>query len=380
MNQISCTIIGGGPAGLAVAGRLAQQGISARLLEKGPVPGWSWVNHYDRLRLHTIKAYSHLPGMAFPAEYPQYVPKDLFAKYLQDYARKFDLNPEVNTEVNSIKRVSEGWEVSTKQSRFISRYLVIATGYNRVPIMPVYDGLDNYQGIIMHSKSYKTGLDFKGKRVLVVGMGNTGAEIALDLLEQGAAPEISIRNPVNIIPRDFFGRPAQKTAILLNKLPEKLRDHLGNILQRLAIGDLSPYGIPSPKYAPTYQVRNYARIPVIDLGTVKAIKEGKIKVNKGIASFHSKSVRFTDGKSQQFEAVVFATGYHAGVPSFFPEIAPYLNNKGQPEQISYTALSNLFFIGFAAPSTGILRSICQDSETIAAELIKATKASHLATT
>lgn len=366
-----CCILGAGPAGLAVAGRLAQANIPFRLIEQGPKVGWSWHNHYTRLHLHTIKEYSHLPGIPFPDDYPTYVPKQLFATYLEDYAAQLGLEPQLGESLQALSRQNDHWQIQTDKGSYKAAQVVLATGYNRIPHLPDYPGLADYGGSYTHSKYYQTGADFTGKRVLVVGMGNTGAELALDLYEQGATAMLSVRNPVNIIPRDFWGRPAQKTAILLNKLPEGIRDSLGNFLQRLSIGDLSTYGIANPRYSPSYQVRKLGKIPVIDLGTVRAIKNGHIKVLTGIDQFTKAGIRFTDGQEEWFDHVLFATGYKSRLQEFLPAIAPFLNDRGQPEFLSYEELPGLWLIGFAAPSTGILRSINQHSGTIATNLIAA---------
>ena len=369
MKPVDTCIVGAGPAGLAVAARLRKAGVSYTLIERGPKAGWSWHNHYERLHLHTIKEFSHLPFLPFPEAYPRYVSRGDFAKYMEDYASTLQLDPQFEETLFGVQRTDEGWQVKTCKREFTAQRVVFATGYNRIPNMPAYEGLDDYKREVMHSQDYRHARDLAGKDVLVIGMGNTGAEIALDLCDQGASAFISVRNPVNIIPRDFLGRPAQKTAIMLNKLPEGLRDSLGNLLQKLTIGDLSKYGLPSPEYSPSYQVREHGRIPVIDLGTVAEIKKGAIKVLPGILRFESDQIVFDKGLSQSFDQVIFATGYHSKIEEFLPEVKPLLNKRGQPDHLWYQELPGIYFIGFAAPSTGILRSIYQNSEALAEDII-----------
>lgn len=369
LQKVNTVIVGAGPAGLATTARLKKADVHFRLIEKGPKAGWSWHNHYERLHLHTIKELSHLPFVPFPESYPRYVSRKDFASYMEDYVAQIGLQPRFDEALSRVSKHEEGWLVETEKDRLVAQNVVFATGYNRIPIMPRYEGNASYDGRVIHSQDYKHARDFKGQKVLVVGMGNTGAEIALDLYEQGAKPFISVRSPVNIIPRDFLGRPAQKTTILLNKLPEGMRDAIGNFMQKLTIGDLGPYGLPSPHYSPSYQVRKLGRIPVIDLGTVREVKAGNIKVLPGIQRFGQKEVFFTDGQNMAFDLVIFCTGYKSRLEEFIPEVSPHLNEKGQPEKLWYRELPGVYFIGFAAPSTGILRSIYHNSQLVAEDIV-----------
>jgi len=358
-------IVGAGPSGLAVAGRFTSAGIPFSIIEKGAKPGWAWHNHYDRLHLHTVKELSALPGLPFPEEYPRYVPKQQLTDYFTAYCSHFGIEPQYGNALQSVEQTENGlWLAKTDQGFIEAQRVIFSTGYNRIPNMPQWPNQTLYTGSFSHSKTYKNAKPYKGKSVLVVGMGNTGAEIALDLAENGAKPAISIRNAVNIIPRDFWGRPTQRTAIMLNKLPEGLRDKVSNLLQKLAIGNLSKYGAPTPKYAPSYQVRNHARIPVIDIGTVRHIKRGTIKMMPGIEGFDEGGVVFTDGVRLPFDAVILATGYHSQIQEFVNLPDEMFNSLGHPAHLWHQSQLGLFFLGFAAPSTGILRSIIQDSEKI----------------
>ncbi|RYF68106.1 MAG: NAD(P)/FAD-dependent oxidoreductase, partial [Cytophagaceae bacterium] len=266
-------IIGAGPAGLAVAGRLAKLGQPFTLLEATDSVGAAWRKHYDRLCLHTVKEESALPHLPYPADYPTYVSRDQLVTYLEQYIAHFDIQPLYNQYVKTLERTQNGhWRVTTKTHTFESDKVVVCTGYNRVPYQPDVPGLDGFRGLVLHSRDYKTGASFNGQRVLVVGMGNTGAELALDLQEQGAFSTISVRGPVNIVNRDSFGRPTQPSAIKLSKLPNWFYDFAARMSQKLTIGDLSQYGLITPPYPSSYQIRVLGKIPVIDLGTVAQIK------------------------------------------------------------------------------------------------------------
>lgn len=368
-------IIGAGPAGLAVAGRLAKLGQPFTLLEATDNVGAAWRKHYDRLCLHTVKEESALPHLPYPADYPTYVSRDQLVTYLEQYIAHFNIQPLFNQFVRTIERSPTGrWLAKTKTHTFEANNLVVCTGYNRVPYQPDVPGLGSFRGLVLHSREYRTGATFNGQQVLVVGMGNTGAELALDLQEQGAFPTISVRGPVNIVNRDSFGRPTQPSAIKLSKLPNWFYDFAARMSQKLTIGDLSKYGLITPPYPSSYQIRVLGKIPVIDLGTVAQIKASTIAVRPGIAQVNHNSVTFTDGREAPFDAIVLATGYRTGLSDILaPDLSQkVLNEKGYPRGLWDTnpTLKGLYFLGFALPLTGILRGIRLNSERIVEELVK----------
>ncbi len=365
-------IIGAGPAGLATAGRLRKKGIPFTILEQSRRIANAWHEHYERLHLHTVKEYSNLPHLPFPEHYPRYIPRKLLLEYFEDYARHFDIQPVFGEEVVRVEREGQGWQVRTAAgNRYESQAVVVCTGFNRCPVVPQWPGQEAFEGEILHSRSYKTGKPYAGKKVLVVGMGNTGAEIALDLWEQGAEPWICVRGPVNIVPRDFRGRPTQITAMLLGRLPHWLGDPIGVLLRKITIGDLSKYGIRAPKIPPAKQLRLYGKTPVIDVGTVAQIKAGNIRVVPGIERFGQREVHFVDGRSLPFETVILATGYQARVEQFLADTSGLLNEHGVPAQaIAPPPHQGLYFVGFDAYSSGILLSIHADSEKVAEALAR----------
>ncbi|MEZ0487546.1 flavin-containing monooxygenase [Fibrella aquatica] len=368
-------IIGAGPAGLAVAGRLAKLNQPFTLLEATDNVGAAWRKHYDRLCLHTVKEESALPHLPYPANYPTYVSRDQLVTYLQQYIAHFDIKPLFNQSVQTLERTQDGrWRAITNTQTFESDKVVVCTGYNRVPFQANVPGLNGFRGKVLHSREYKTGEAFTGQRVLVVGMGNTGAELALDLQEQGAFPTISVRGPVNIAKRDTFGRPTQPSAIKMSKLPSWLYDLAARVSQKLTIGDLSKYGLITPPYPSSYQIRVLGKIPVIDLGTIDQIKAGTIAVRPGIAQVNQNTVTFTDGREDPFDVIVLATGYRTGLSDILaPDLSrKILNEKGYPRGLWDTnpALQGLYFLGFALPLTGILRGIRLDSERIVEELVR----------
>ena len=361
-------MIGAGPAGLAVAGSLAHRGLRAEMIERNDVVGSSWRNHYRRLRLHTVKQHSALPHLPFPDDHPRYVARQQVVDYLDRYAEQFRLRPWFGEEAESITREQGRWLTTSRSGRsFLTRRVVLATGANGRPNIASFPGEDGYLGRVLHSEAYRDALPYAGQRVLVVGMGNTGAEIALDLAENGARVTLSVRSPVNIVRRDVLGRPVQVTSILLSKLPDGIADTIALAFRKLTIGDLRPHGIETPPISPLRQLREQGRTPVIDIGTVDLIRRGGITVRPGIAAFTADGVRFLDGREEAFDAVILATGYHADLEKLFPQVRVPVKDKGLPAEVIGTGeLRGVYFVGYDIRQPGgVLRTIGQQAARVA---------------
>ena len=204
-------IVGAGPAGLASAACLKQRGIEPLVLEAGASLGNSWRHHYDRLRLHTVKQQSHLPGVPFAKELARYPTRAEVVAYLDAYAARFAIVPRTAEQVRRVLAAEDGFVVESARATYRARAVVIAAGLNRVPNPERLPGQERFRGTLIHSRDYRNADRFVDQRVLVVGAGNTGAEIALDLAEHGARPTMALRSQVNILPRDFLGMPTQLT-------------------------------------------------------------------------------------------------------------------------------------------------------------------------
>ncbi len=364
-------IIGAGPAGLGLAGRLRKAGIDFEIIEKSNNVANAWHNHYDRLHLHTVKQLSNLPHLPFPEDYPLYVPREKLVAYFDTYAATFKIKPHFGKTVNAVKKEGDEWITTTKNGEtYQSKNVIIATGVNRVPNIPSWEGQENFKGTIIHAKDYRNVQPFLGKKVLVIGMGNTGAELALDLSEHDCETYISVRGPVSIVPRDLNGRPVQLTSIQLAKLPFGFGDWLGNFIRGIYLGDLTKYGLNAPKLSPAKQLKVTGKTPVVDIGTVNQIKAGKIKVKSEIQSFTSNSIKFKNGEEQPIDAVILATGYRANVEDFIEDTTGLLNSDNLPKQAIFDGKNKgLYFIGFDNYKLGgILGIIQSESLTIAAHI------------
>ncbi|MGX7872235.1 flavin-containing monooxygenase [Mesorhizobium sp. ORM6] len=357
-------IIGAGPAGLAVAACLRQAEVDFILLEKEQQAAPAWRRHYERVHLHTTKRYSSLPFVPFPKHYPRYVPRDLFVDYLDAYAQRFDLKPRFGETVEAITREGRGWRVDATSGPLSAKHVVIASGYNAEPLRPGFAGIDTFTGKTLHSADYRNATPFAGQSVLVIGMGNTGAEIALDLAENGARPTISVRGGVHIVPRELFGVPIQMVGMATRLGPQRVNDVLFPIILDLVQGRLEKYGLRRPRQGLLKQIAVASRIPVIDIGTIGKIREGEIKVAPDIAEISERRAHFADGKQGEFDAIIFATGYRPGY-------ARFLEPGIQPDRSGVTPKATdlgLYLVGFHNAVTGLLREIGIEAQAIADDI------------
>ena len=230
--------------------------------------------------------------------------------------------------------------------------------------MPGFAGAEAFRGQRLHSADYRNATPFAGQSVLIVGMGNTGAEIALDLVEGGAWPTISVRGGVHIVPRELLGVPIQIVGMAARLMPQRINDALFPVILDLALGTLEKYGLKRPSQGMLQQIAVASRIPVIDVGTVRKIREGAIKVAPDIAEITEQGARFADGKQSEFDAIIFATGFR---PGFARLLAPDV----QPGRSGVNARASelgLYLIGFHNPVTGLLREISIEAEQIADDI------------
>lgn len=369
-------IIGAGPAGLAVAASLQRAGSPFIILEQAATVGATWHGHYDRLHLHTPKSLSALPYLSFPKHYPRYPSRLQVIAYLEQYANYFALEPKFGQRVIAARPAEGGWAVQTQAANYQAVNLVVATGFARVPNLPQWPGQEDFQGTCFHSSAYRSGEPFRQRRVLVVGFGNSGGEIALDLCEHGAQTSMAVRGPVNVVPREVAGIPNVAISIAQNKLPPGVADALNAPILRLRFGDLTPYGLRRPSRGPLAQINSDRRIPLIDVGTIQLIKRGQIQVFPGIDRFTAEGVIFTDGRQQAFDAVVMATGYRPQVNAFLAGAGGAYDEQGTPLCSGCEApVAGLYFCGFYVSPTGMLREIGQEARRIAAAIANKTSRS-----
>jgi cation diffusion facilitator CzcD-associated flavoprotein CzcO len=358
MNNSDVIIIGAGPAGLASAAIMQELGLNVSVFEKADAVGSVWRRHYDRLHLHTDRGHSGLPGMAMPRSYPTYPSKEQVIEYLESYAAHFRLRPAFNTTVHKIARDGAQWIVDTTKGAFSAPVVVIATGWADFPHRPSWPGIDTFQGHLIHSSQYRNTAPYTGQRVLVVGFGNSGGEIALDLATARIDTTLAVRGPVQILPRDLLGIPILTWAIAQNSLPAGVVDFLNAPVIRLAVGPIEPLGLRRAAKGPRRMIEEDGRVPLLDIGTLAKIRDGSIKVRGGIDRFTADGVVFADQAAQQFDAVVLATGFRTDLRALLPNAHGVLSPEGKPLVTGETTNEpGLYFCGLLASPTGQLRQI-----------------------
>ncbi|MFM9368321.1 flavin-containing monooxygenase [Streptomyces sp. Da 82-17] len=358
-------VIGGGPAGLAAAAALRGRGVRAVVLERSPAVADSWRRHYDRLHLHTTRRLSALPGLKIPRSYGRWVARDDVVRYLERYADHHELEIVTGVEVDRVDRAPDGgtWLLRASGGRELTASaVVVATGHNHTPRTPDWPGAESYSGELLHASAYRNAGPYAGRDVLVVGVGNTGAEIAVDLAEGGAASvRLAVRTPPHIVRRSTAGWPAQRSGIACRRLPVRLVDRVAAGLARLSVPDLTEFGLPRPSDGLYSRVRQGA-IPVQDVGLIDAVRGGRVTPVAAVESFAGEKVALTDGTVLTPEAVIAATGYDRGLGRLVGHLN-VLDPEGRPLRTSPE--QGLFFIGYTNPISGMLREIGKESRRVA---------------
>jgi hypothetical protein len=328
----------------------------------------AWRGHYERLHLHTSRRFSGLPHLPMPASFPDYPSREQVIEYLETYARDLGLRPQFGKRVLSIRRNGEAWVTATANGGYRSRNVVIATGNTRRPKVPSWPDQETYAGEILHSSRYMNGGRWRGRAVLVVGFGNSGGEIALDLCEHGCRPTLAVRSPVNVIPRDVLGVPILAIGILMSLLPPAMADVMAKPLLAMSIGDIRKLGLRRLPYGPNRQIAEHGRIPLIDIGTIGKIRSGEIALAQGLRRFTPRGVVFDDDRDVEFDAVILATGYEPALGELLPDSAHVLDERGAPRASGHETDPGLYFCGFYVAPTGMLREIGIEADRIASSI------------
>lgn len=370
-DRISAVVIGAGPAGLAAAAELQRVGIAAIVLDKADRVGASWAGHYDRLHLHTSRGLSGLPGYRIPRRYGRWVAREGVLAYLAEYADLHGLDVRLGVAASTVERGVDEWRVAWRRGDesgvIATDTVVVATGYNHTPKLPDWPGLKTFTGRVVHSSEYKNPGLLAAREALVIGPGNSGAEIAADLADAGVRVSLAMRTPPNVVLRAVAGIPSQALVLSMSPLPVRAQDALAGLLQRLAVGDLRKHGIPkAPRGIATQQLRDDVT-PTIDVGLLRALKSGAVKVVAAVERFTKDAVVLADGTELHADAVVLATGFQRGLEPLVGDLG-VLAGSGRPlinADAQLAAHPGLFFLGYSNPLTGNLRQVGLDATKIA---------------
>jgi len=366
-------VIGAGAAGLGVAVELRRRGIDdVIVLERAGAVASSWRGRYDGLRLNTVRRLSSLPREPIPSKAGTWPSREAFTSYLEDVATRRRLDVRLGVEVERIDRGEGHWMLLTSAGTMQCRFVVVATGYDRVPRVPDWPGRDTFTGELLHGSGFRNPGPYRGRDVLVVGAGNTGTEIATRLVGTAARVRVSFRTPVNIMPPRFLGVPATLLARMSENTPVALVDQVSFLMQRLSWGDLAPYGMPRSPYgiATELQVRGLGA--TLDRGFVAALKAGGLKLVSAVERFDGADVVLADGERIQPQVVIAATGYRHGLEPLVGHLGVLLTS-GRPAACkgsSHPDASGLYFNGYWLPLSGQLPAMRRSTRRIARALAR----------
>ncbi|CAI9100321.1 OLC1v1037294C1 [Oldenlandia corymbosa var. corymbosa] len=352
-------IVGAGPSGLAVAACLKEKGVPSLILERSNCIASLWqLKTYNRLRLHLPKSFCELPFLPFPNDFPTYPTKQHFITYLESYAKHFDLEPAFNQEVVAAEFDKECgfWRVRSKglkvmeEIEYVCQWLIVATGENAEEVVPGFEGMDEFLGPIIHTSAYRSGDCFQGKSVLVVGCGNSGMEVSLDLCNHNAHPSLVVRDSVHVLPQEMMGRSTFGLSMqLLKWLPVQVVDQILLLMSRIMLGNTARFGLTRPKIGPLELKNITGKTPVLDVGTLARIRSGNIKVVRGIKRLMRNAVEFVDGMVENFDAIILATGYKSNVPTWLKENDLFSAKDGFPSRPfpdGWKGQNGLYAVGF----------------------------------
>ena len=356
-------VIGAGSSGLAAARNFRDLGFEVEVLEACSDLGGNWNYESPAARVyrstHTIssKPGTEYPDYPMPAAYPDYPHHEEILAYLRGYAEHFGITPliEYETEVARIEPSAEAgptgeacWDVRLAEGE-LRRYgaMVIANGHNNHPRVPEYSG--HFDGQSMHSAEYKVSEILLGKRVLVVGGGNSGCDIVVEAAHRAAATFHSTRRGYHYVPKYLWGMPSDQVADLMHtlRIPMRVQRAVGDISLRLFRGRQSDLGLPMPDH------RLFETHPIVNTLLPCFVQHGAIEPKPDIERLDGRRVHFVDGTSEIIDLIIWATGYLITFPFLDGE---HVNAAdGMPrlyKHVFHPHLDNLFVVGLIQPDSG----------------------------
>jgi cation diffusion facilitator CzcD-associated flavoprotein CzcO len=329
-NNHRVIVVGAGANGLAVAHALRQRAIPVTIIEKAKRPGDAWYQRHPQLSLNTHRDLSQLPGMAPLTDTAAFPTRVDTIRYLTEYARRLDVPIDYGVTVTRIDRSGGAWSVITDAGVYNARHVVIATGLDRVPFIPDWQGREAYRGKLLHAADFGELGKYSGKKVLVVGCGNSGSDILNHLSTiDTERVYVSVRHGPIVFPRYLYGIPVQRLSPVLSKLPVRIVDALLALTQFVAFGDLRKWGLPRIERSGATRLIKDGIAPAIDDGFVQALKDGRIEVVPAIHSFAPTQVELSDSRCLDVDVVIAATGYRTGLESLLGK-TELLDDSGTP--------------------------------------------------
>ncbi|AGB24573.1 putative flavoprotein involved in K+ transport [Mycobacterium sp. JS623] len=374
--MLDAAVIGAGPAGLAVARELEHRhGIETLVIDRAAAPAMSWRTRYDNFRLNTTGSLSHLPGQRIPWTAGRWPTRDDMVRYFDDYVRRQNISLELGCEVIGVDRTQSGWRLATSSGEIRTRAVILATGNYRTPTTPAWPGLYQFTGELLHSDDFRNAYPFRDRDVLVVGAGNSAADIAVQLANNGARRIwLAVRTPPHLVRRAIAGFPSDIFLELFAWAPASAVDPIIGLLERVMWGDLSAYGFNRPPLGLKATVEQTGRIPTLADELIAAVRAGRVEVVPAVEAVEADSVNLADGSTVSPGVIIAATGFSTDLKGLLGHLGA-LDERGKPHGGFAAHLGDgMFAIGYGIPPNGPLRAIRLAATPLAREI-----AAHLAT-
>ncbi len=355
-------VVGAGPCGLTALKNLRAAGLDdVACYDEGEAIGGNWAfderperhSVYDATHLISSKRLSEFEDYPMPQHYPDYPSHRQVRAYFESYAAHFGLVQfiRLQTRVVRAKLLPDlSWAVSSigpdGPKEEIFDYLIVCSGHHREPLMPDYGG--GFSGEVLHSSRYKRPDVFRDKRVLVVGGGNSACDIAVDIARVAQKSCISMRRGYHIVPKLMFGRPTDVVYARLRnrvRLPRSILQLLMALGVQLSVGPLDKYGLQQP------QTKLLETHPTLNSDILNGLRSGKVLPRVGIKSLEGNSVHFDDGTAEEFDTIIWATGYHIRFPFLEKSVVAWDESGPIPLYLKmmHREIPNVFFIGLFQP-------------------------------
>jgi glycine/D-amino acid oxidase-like deaminating enzyme len=365
-------IVGAGVSGLAAAKALQDRGIRFEIFERNQVIGGMW-NYgapgsalYNSVRLISSKPLTQFRDHPIPAALQDYLGHREALDYVRSYADRFGITGRVRLgiAVERAGHVEGGWMVRLSDAREAEHSaLIVASGFHHRPRMPRIQG--TFSGETLHALEYRRPEVFRGRRVLIVGGGNSGCDIAAEAAEYAEAAFHSLRRGYYFIPRYLFGRPADQVGELSLRLrvPLSIRRRINTLLLRRVVGKAADYGLPEPDH------KLFEAHPIVNGRILQYYKTRRLRVKPDVQAFHNHEVEFRDGSRERIDLVLFATGYVPSIPYLEPDELN-LGRYGPDLQLHvfHPERPNLFVLGMIQPDSGVWWLIEYQAKLVAAYL------------
>lgn len=367
MSSRRWVIVGGGPAGMSLARAFERHGAPFTVLERHDDVGGIWAADnpaspiYRSAHFISSRSQSGYLGFPMPDHYPDYPSAQQILDYHRAFADAFDLRRHVRFGccVQAAEPAGDGWRVTTDDGEVIEAAgLVCANGTNWDPNVPELPG--GFDGEIRHAVSYRDGAEFRGKRVLIVGGGNSACDIACDAAQNADAAFISLRRGYHFLPKHIFGVPADEFAESGPNLPMWLMQPVFGAMLRLLVGDLTRLGLAKPDH------RLFETHPILNDQLLHHLRHGDIAARPDVARLDGNSVEFTDGRRERVDLLILATGYRQSIP-YLPDDA--LEWTGSRPQLYLNLFSrrqpSLMAMGFMETDGGAYRMFDRMADVVA---------------